>query len=181
MPSASRSGIGWRIAYYRSVARLTQQQLADAANIHVGTLRKIERGARGASDSIREAIAAALSIDHSLLLADRAQASSRIRAALPALSTAIADYDVPDDGPVRALPELQQAVSEAVAWRLAAQYVQITRRLPDLLSELFRALQAAPPGQEPDLARARSRRHCAVPTRSRTSSAPMTSRPASSN
>ncbi|MEV0233640.1 helix-turn-helix transcriptional regulator [Nonomuraea sp. NPDC050786] len=90
MPSAPYGGIGRRIAYHRSIARLTQQQLADAATIHVGTLRKIERGARGAGDGIVEAIAAALGIDPSLLLADRAQASSRIRAAIPALSAAIA-------------------------------------------------------------------------------------------
>ncbi|MFI6739784.1 helix-turn-helix domain-containing protein [Nonomuraea sp. NPDC050451] len=153
MSSAPHSGIGRRIAYHRSVTRLTQQQLADAADIHVGTLRKIERGARGASDGVVESIAAALGIDPSLLLADRAQASSRIKAAIPALSAAIAAYDVPDDAPVRALPLLQGAVAEAVTWRLAAQYVQITRHAPSLLTELFRALQAAPPRHQPDVAR----------------------------
>ncbi|TMR97317.1 helix-turn-helix domain-containing protein [Nonomuraea basaltis] len=153
MPSAPRGGIGRRIAYHRSVARLTQQQLADAANIHVGTLRKIERGARGAGDGIIEAIAAALGIDPSLLLADRTQASSSIRAAIPSLSTAIAAYDLPSDGPVRTLPQLRAAVGEAVTWRLAAQYVQITRHLPDLLVELFRALQVVPTEQRPDIAR----------------------------
>ncbi|MGP3965591.1 helix-turn-helix domain-containing protein [Nonomuraea sp. 3N208] len=94
MPSSPHGGIGKRIAYHRSVAHLTQQQLADAATIHVGTLRTIERGARGASDGILESIAAALGIDPSILLADRAQASSRIRAAIPGLSAAIAAYDL---------------------------------------------------------------------------------------
>ncbi|MGP4092907.1 helix-turn-helix domain-containing protein [Nonomuraea sp. KM90] len=153
MPSAPRGRLGKRIAYHRSVARLTQKQLADAADIHLGTLTKIERGARGASDSVVESIAAALGIDPSLLLADRAQASSRIKAAIPALSAAIAAYDVPDDTPVRALPLLQGAVAEAVAWRLAAQYVRIARQVPELLGELFRALQAAPPQHQPDVAR----------------------------
>ncbi|MFD2357266.1 helix-turn-helix domain-containing protein [Nonomuraea ferruginea] len=139
MPTIPHRGIGGRVAYHRSVARLTQRQLADAASIHVGTLRKIERGARGASDNIVESLAAALGIDPSLLVADRAQASSRIAAAIPALSAAIAAYDLPDDGPVRPLPELRAAVSEAVTWRLASQYVRITRRLPELLGELFRA------------------------------------------
>ncbi|MEV4371693.1 helix-turn-helix transcriptional regulator [Nonomuraea sp. NPDC049637] len=153
MPAAPHGGIGRRIAYHRSVARLTQQQLADAAAIHVGTLRKIERGARGAGDGVLEAIAAVLGIDPSLLLADRAQASSQVRAAIHTLSAAIAAYDVPDDGPVRALPLLQEAVAQAATLRLASQYVQITRHAPDLLVELFRALQAAPPQQQPELAR----------------------------
>ena len=120
MPSAPHGGIGRRIAYHRSVARFTQRQLADAANIHVGTLRKVERGVRGASDSIVEALAAAMGINPSLLLADRTQASSRIATAIPALSAAIAAYDLPDDGPVRPLPELRAAVAEAVTWRLAS-------------------------------------------------------------
>ncbi|MEQ4721613.1 helix-turn-helix transcriptional regulator [Nonomuraea sp. B19D2] len=152
MTSAPHGGIGRRIAYHRSVARLTQQQLADAATIHVGTLRKIERGARGAGDGILESIAAALGIDPSLLLADWEQASSRIRAALPALSAAIAAYDLPDDGPVRPLPELRTAVAQATAWRLGSQYVRIVGHVPQLLAELFRAVQAAPE-RDPDVAR----------------------------
>ncbi|MFI7615438.1 helix-turn-helix domain-containing protein [Nonomuraea terrae] len=153
MPSAPHGGLGRRIAYYRSVARLTQQRLADAASIHIGTLQKIERGARGASDSIVESIAAALGVDPSLLMADRAQAGSRIHAAIPAMSAAIAAYDVPDDGPVRPVPQLRDAVTEAVTWRVGAQYVQIVRRMPDLLSELFRALQIAPSEQHAEIAR----------------------------
>ncbi|WP_326644560.1 helix-turn-helix domain-containing protein [Nonomuraea fuscirosea] len=151
MPTA-HGGIGRRIAYHRSVARLTQQQLADAATIHVGTLRKIERGARGAGDGIVEAIAAALDIDPSMLLADREHASSRVRAALPGLSAAIAAYDLPDDGPVRPMPELRQAVAQATTWRLGSQYVRIAGHVPALLSELFRALHATP-ATDPDVAR----------------------------
>ncbi|MER7500421.1 helix-turn-helix transcriptional regulator [Nonomuraea pusilla] len=152
MSAAPRHGIGRRIAYHRSVARLTQQQLADAAAIHVGTLRKIERGVRGVSDSVLEAIAAALGIDPSLLQADREQASTRIQHALPAISAAIAAYDLPEDGPIRPLTQLRAAVDEAVRWRLAAQYVQIASRLPELLAELFRAFHIAPAEQRPHLA-----------------------------
>ncbi|MFG1703336.1 helix-turn-helix domain-containing protein [Nonomuraea sp. M3C6] len=151
MPSAPYGGIGRRIAYHRSVARLTQQQLADAAMIHIGTLRKIEQGKRGAGDGILEAIAAALGIDPSMLLDDRVQASSRIRSAIPDLSAAIAAYDLPHDGPVRPLPELRAAVAEAVAWRLASQYVRIVGRVPGLLGELFRAMHTAPE-RDPDVA-----------------------------
>jgi transcriptional regulator with XRE-family HTH domain len=153
MAVASSSGLGRRVAYHRSVARVTQQQLAAAANIHVGTLRKIERGARGAGDNIVEAIAAALGVDPSILLADRAHASSRVQQALPALSAAIAAFDLPGDGPVRPLRELQADVTKAAGWRLGAHYVRISQCLPGLLSELFRAFHIATPRQEPNIAK----------------------------
>jgi len=145
MQPTSGSPVGRRIAYYRSVARpkMTQQQLADAACVALGTIRKIERGERGVTDETLDAIAAALGMDPSRLVADREHVSSRVRDALPALSAAIAAYDVPEDGPVRALPELQAGVAQATAWRLSAQYLQIARAIPDLLAELARALQGA--------------------------------------
>ncbi|WP_442790443.1 helix-turn-helix domain-containing protein [Nonomuraea sp. NBC_01738] len=132
---------------------MTQEQLALAANIHIGTLRKIERGARGVGDGVLEAISAALGVDPSVLLAGRSQADSRIKHALPALSAVIAAYDIPDDGPTRPLPELASAVAEAAAWRVAAQYVRIIATMPGLLAELFRAHQLAAPQQQPNIAR----------------------------
>ncbi|MEV6513525.1 helix-turn-helix transcriptional regulator [Streptomyces sp. NPDC051642] len=58
-------GVGGRIAYYRSVVRpkMTQRQLADAACVALGTIRKIERGERGVTDATLEAIAQALGVD----------------------------------------------------------------------------------------------------------------------
>lgn len=153
MSAGPRSGVGRRIAYYRRIARLSQRELAAAAHIHIGTLRKIEQGSRGVGDNVLEAIAAALRIDPSRLLADREQASSRLRASMPALSAAIAAYDLPDDGPVRPVPELRTAVEAMVNWRLAAQYVQIVRHAPDLLAELLRGLHTAPPSHKAELAR----------------------------
>nr|SBO91967.1 Putative transcriptional regulator [Nonomuraea gerenzanensis] len=40
-----------------------------------------------------------------------------------------------------------------MTWRLAAQYVRITQQLPELLGELFRALQTAQGQHRPDVAR----------------------------
>ncbi|MEU1442862.1 helix-turn-helix domain-containing protein [Streptomyces mirabilis] len=139
-------GVGKRIAYYRSVMRpkMTQQQLADAACVALGTIRKIERGERGVSDATLEALAAALGIDPSRLRVDRDPVHTRVHEAMPALSAAIATYDVPDDGPTRPLDELRTAVAEAARWRLAAQYTRIVRELPDLLAELARAYHEAP-------------------------------------
>lgn len=153
MPGQPDAGVGKRIAYYRSIhrPRLTQQRLADAACVSLGTIRKIERGERGVSTDTIEAIAAALRVDPSRLLADRQQASTRVHDAMPALSASIAAYDVPDDGPVRPISQLRTAVAEAAEWRLAAQYVQIAHRIPDLLAELSRAHQNAVDGR-PELA-----------------------------
>lgn len=137
-----------RVAYQRRIARMTQQELADAAGVHVGTLRKIERGARGASDDVVEALAAALGVDPSLLLGNRDRADARVHAAMPTLSAVIAAYEVPDDGPVRPLAELRASADEAVTWRLAAQYVRIARQLPPLIGELLRGFHQARPEEK---------------------------------
>ncbi|MEV0482964.1 helix-turn-helix transcriptional regulator [Streptomyces sp. NPDC050508] len=147
-------GVGKRIAYYRSVVRpkMTQQQLADAACIALGTIRKIERGERGVTDATLEAIAHALGVDPTRLRADRGSAFRAVHDALPALSAAIADYDVPDDGPTRSLLGLRMAVNEALTWRLSAQYTRIVRTLPDLLTELARAYHQASAHERSELA-----------------------------
>ncbi len=154
MPAHTDGGVGRRIAYYRSVMRpkLTQQQLAEAACVALGTIRKIERGERGATDATLEAIADALGIDPSRLRTDRGAASTRVHDALPALSAAIATYDVPEDGPVRPLHNLRTAVADAARWRVAAQYTRIVRALPDLLTELARAYHGAPDEDRAELA-----------------------------
>ncbi|AEM80175.1 helix-turn-helix domain-containing protein [Streptomyces violaceusniger] len=144
--------LGKRVAYQRRIARLTQQELADAAGVHVGTLRKIERAARGAGDNVVEALAAALGVDPSVLLGSRDRTDARVHAAMPSLSAVIAAYDVPDDGPVRQLSELSTAVDEAVTWRLASQYVRIARHLPSLVSELTRAFHLASAEAKPETA-----------------------------
>ncbi|MEV6997520.1 helix-turn-helix transcriptional regulator [Streptomyces sp. NPDC093982] len=145
MPDLARDGLGRRIAYYRSVVRprMTQQRLADVACVSLGAIRKIERGERGVTDATLEAIAGALGVDPGRLRADRGRAQSAVQVALPALSAVIATYDVPDDGPVRPIPELRTAVSKAEGWRLAAQYTRIGRDVPGLLAELARAYHRA--------------------------------------
>ncbi|SHI25277.1 helix-turn-helix domain-containing protein [Streptomyces sp. 3214.6] len=154
MPARTPGGVGGRIAYYRSVMRpkLTQQQLADAACVSLGAIRKIEQGERGVSDSTLEAIASALGVDPSRLHSDRNAAYTPVHDALPALSAALATYDCPDDGPVRPVHELRTAAEEAAQWRLAAQYTRIVRRLPDLLTELTRAYHQSPAHERAELA-----------------------------
>ncbi|MEU9606138.1 helix-turn-helix transcriptional regulator [Streptomyces sp. NPDC048057] len=132
---------------------MTQQQLADRAGVHVGTLRKIERGARGAGDAVLTAIADALGIDVSVLLGAHDRSAGRVRAALPGLSAVIATYDMPDDGPVRPLSELRSAVEAAERKRLNAQYVSIAESAASLLGELFRAFDQSADEGRPAVAR----------------------------
>ncbi|MFI0812000.1 helix-turn-helix domain-containing protein [Streptomyces echinatus] len=155
MPAITDGGVGRRIAYYRSVVRpkMTQQDLADAACVALGTIRKIERGERGVTDDTLQAIADALGVDPGRLRHDRGPAHTQARDALPALSASIAAYDCPDDGPVRPIADLRSAVDTAVRWRLGTQYTRIVRDLPDLLAELTRALHTAPAAEHAELAR----------------------------
>ncbi|SEF49641.1 Helix-turn-helix [Actinacidiphila yanglinensis] len=139
--------MGERVATARRARGLTQQGLAAAAELSYATIRAVERGARLPSDDSLAAIAAALAIDPSRLLASGARVTGRVHAAVPA----IAAYDVPDDGPVRPLDQLRAAVAEAEGWRLAAQYVRIAETMPPLLEELARAHTAAD-GQDPAVA-----------------------------
>ena len=160
MPTDPMREVGQRIAATRHARRMTQNELGSAAFVSLSMLRKIEQGTRFPSDDTLDAITAALKVDPSRLLTGHQRTDSRVHDALPALSGAIAAPDDPDDGPVRPLHELQRDVDEAVEWRLAAQYVQISRNIPALLAELSRAIHTAPPA---DHARVHVLEHLAVP------------------
>lgn len=153
MPSIVYRGVGPRIAYERRIAGLTQADLARAAGTALGTIRKIERGERGVSDAVLDAISDALDIDPARLLPDKERPDDRVHRAMPGLSSVLATYDVPQDGPCRSVPALTEAVAAVVAWRLGAQYVRVARAVPDLLAELCCALQGAAPTDQPAVAR----------------------------
>lgn len=142
MSAATMRAVGERIAAVRHARRMTQVDLSRAAFVSLSMLRKIEQGTRFPSDDTLDAIAAALGTDPNRLLTGQNRPDSRVRDALPALSAAIAAYDIPEDGPVRPRAELKTAVAEATAWRLSAQYIPIARRIPALLTELARALHS---------------------------------------
>ncbi|MGW0736971.1 helix-turn-helix domain-containing protein [Streptomyces sp. NPDC002851] len=152
MPADAPHEVGQRIAAIRRARRMTQDDLARAGFISLSMLRKIEQGSRFPSDDTLDAIAAALGVDPSRLLTGHARVDTRVHDALPAISAAIAAYDVPDEGPTRPLVELRSNVATATNWRLAAQYVQITRQLPALLVELARAFHASRGAERAELA-----------------------------
>jgi len=63
-----------------------------------------------------------------------------VRTGLPVLRRVLDAHDLPDDGPVRPIGELQDSVARVVSMRLESNYGQLTTVLPVLLPELHRAL-----------------------------------------
>lgn len=69
-------------------------------------------------------------------------ADDTVQSAIPRLRRVLASIDLPDDGPTRTLPQLRTDVAAMIQWRLEANYSQLAQRLPDLISELARAVDS---------------------------------------
>jgi transcriptional regulator with XRE-family HTH domain len=122
---------------------MTQADLARAAYVSLPTVKAIERGARSPSDDTLDSLAAALGVDPGNIVTGSTRTDSRVHAALPAVSAAIAAHDSPPDAASRPLPDLAAAVDRLVQWRLAAQYARIAEHVPGLLAEALAALHHA--------------------------------------
>jgi len=133
--------LGRRIATLRRARDLSQIELADAALISPSMLRKIEQGVRTPSDDVLHAIATALRTTADHLLEGPGHTDSRVHQAIPAIRAAIATYDLPDDGPVRPLPQLAAAVQATVNQRLNSDYVRLADTVAPLIVELQRVVQ----------------------------------------
>lgn len=153
MPALPHSGVGHRIAATRRAHRMTQADLARAAYVSLAMIKAIERGARQPSDDTLESIAEALGVDPSRLATGSGRSSSRVHHAMPAISAAIAAYDLPADPPERPLPQLADDVTALVEWRLGAQYTRIAARAPRLLGETLAALHYTSGRDRPRAAR----------------------------
>ncbi|NDZ78386.1 helix-turn-helix transcriptional regulator [Streptomyces sp. SID10853] len=150
MPSGTPLQVGRRIAATRHSRRMTQADLARAAFISLATVKAIERGARAPSDTTLDSIAAALTVDPTHLVTGYTGTERRVHAVLPELSAVLAAYDVPLDPPSRSAEELRAAVTEAVSWRLAAQYARVAQHIAPLLQDSLYHLHSSP---APDAAR----------------------------
>ncbi|MFF5439537.1 helix-turn-helix domain-containing protein [Streptomyces achromogenes] len=140
MPTPTALEAGRRIATIRRTRRMTQADLARAAFVSLATIKAIERGARSPSDDTLDSIAAALAVDPSRIITGSTRTDGRVHASIPALSAAIAAYDVPADIPPPTLPQLATAVAQLTEWRLAAQYARIAEHAPRLLTRSLTAL-----------------------------------------
>lgn len=143
MPNPSPREVGRRIATIRRARRMTQEQLARAAFVSLPTVKAIERGARSPSDDTLDSLAAALSVDPSHIVTGSTRTDSRVHAALPAVSAAIAAYDIPVNARPRPPAELDADVTALMQWRLGAQYARIAERAPTLLVVALAALHQA--------------------------------------
>ncbi|MER6198038.1 helix-turn-helix transcriptional regulator [Streptomyces sp. NPDC001586] len=143
---------GQRIAARRQSRRMTQRELAIAAHLSVSMIRHIEQGNRAPSPSSLDSIAAALGVDPSRLDPAYAGTSHRVHATLPAISAAIAGYDIRLDPPTRPREELREDVSKAVTQRLAAQYGLIAGMAPSLLRDTLALLHHSAGEQRADAA-----------------------------
>ncbi|MEW2420425.1 helix-turn-helix transcriptional regulator [Streptomyces nigra] len=153
MPAPSTRDVGRSIATIRHARRLTQADLAAAAFLSLSMIKAIERGARTPSDDALDSIAAALAVDPSHIVSGRTRTDSRVHAAIPSISAAIAAYDIPTDPPTTPLHQLHAAVDEAVNWRLGAQYAQIATHIAALLEQTLSTLHHASGAQRPQAAR----------------------------
>ncbi|MBL1108507.1 helix-turn-helix transcriptional regulator [Streptomyces sp. 5-8] len=140
MPAPTAREVGQRIATIRRARRMTQADLARAAFVSLPMIKAIERGARSPSDDTLDSISAALTVDPSRIIAGSTRTESRVHASIPAISAAIAAYDIPADAPARPLHELSAAVTQLTTWRLGAQYAQIAEHTPQLLTHVLAAL-----------------------------------------
>jgi transcriptional regulator with XRE-family HTH domain len=119
---------------------MTQADLARTAYVSLVMIKAIERGARRPSDDTLESIAAALDVDPGRLATGSSHSDSRVHQAMPAISAAIAAYDLPAEPPAQPLPHLAEEVAQLVGWRLGAQYTRIAAHAPRLLTETLAAL-----------------------------------------
>ncbi|MFE1574578.1 helix-turn-helix domain-containing protein [Streptomyces fradiae] len=148
MSSDPRREVGRRIAAARRARRMTQPELAAAAHLSLSMLRKVEQGSRAPGDHTLDAIAGALRLDPSRLIDDPARTGGRVRATLPALSAAIATYDIAVDAPWRPPAVLEETAAHAEAYRLGAQYTRLATVVPRLMTESIAAVHGAPEGPE---------------------------------
>ncbi|MEN3609295.1 helix-turn-helix transcriptional regulator [Plantactinospora sp. ZYX-F-223] len=136
-----RDYIGLRIARWRDIARLTQQELADTVGISREHLSRVENGHKPVTDRrLLYAFATALGVSVTDLTGQPAQPQTRddlvIYSAVPALRGAL-DDDPEDTSPIT--PKVLAAeVDRAMAARMACDYQTLAALLPPLVMDARR-------------------------------------------
>ncbi|MGI5171711.1 helix-turn-helix domain-containing protein [Spirillospora sp. CA-253888] len=140
-------GTGTNIAVLRKAAGLTQDQLAQRANISKSLLSKVEIGDRSASHALVAAVARALHVPIERVHGQPFDAveASATHAPIDQLRAVLRTYDLPPDEharprPLRALGAELQAAADL---RRRGHYTRLGQHLPGLLRELTAAALAA--------------------------------------
>jgi transcriptional regulator with XRE-family HTH domain len=145
--------IGRRARAARKLAGLTQQQLAQRANVSVSLVRQVEQGRVPASPAFVAATARALAVPATALMAQPYDIGTaddhRMHAVIPALRRELASYRLPPEQGVvpRSLDELARAVHHASQLRQSATIDALGAELPGLLTEL-RGISSVATGAE---------------------------------
>lgn len=152
------------LASRRVMRGYTQEALAEYLGVERSTVARWERGMFTPQPWVRPQLAAALAVTTDQLdalltsraagahpsggsehAADSAGRSDSprfdiVQTQLSVLRRVLDAHDLPDDGPVRSLEQLEQLVGAVVGMRLNSEYTRLVCVLPALLAELNRAL-----------------------------------------
>lgn len=149
MDETRASSVGDRVADARKERGLSQQQLADRANVSVSLLRKVEQGSRDATPALVAAVGKARSIDVTTLTGQPydqgGRNEDRIHRHMPALRRALTYWDLPPQltEPPRGWPALLADGERVAKMRRAGQHSPLAEVLPELLMEVTAAAHAA--------------------------------------
>ena len=136
-------GLADNIKRFRRTAGLTQEGLAEGADLSLSTVRKVEQGGHVSMDTLA-ALAAALGVSTSALFASEApkpvvgpqdEANRRYlaelrRALMPPIGLAA---PLPEPGEAEEPSSIRQRVQDGHALYQADRYTSVARKLPDLL------------------------------------------------
>lgn len=141
--------IGLRVARWRDLAGMTQQQLADKAGITREYVSMIENGRRAVSKrDLLLKLARAIGVDINDLTAAPYPPTERtalaLRTVAPKIRLALDGEE--DPGPPRPIGELVAEVKAAMAARMACDYPRMCGLLPGLLAQVIGRVEAGPDG-----------------------------------
>lgn len=150
---AIETGMGDRVAELRSRRGMTQELLAERANVHVDTIRKLEQGRRqSARLSTINALAVALDTEPSYLIGqlqtfetpavdpDGLPSVLALRQAVSPLSDILGAEPDPEEAP--SIPQLRAALRSTEAIRREGRMNEIGLLLPHLIRDARAAVHA---------------------------------------
>lgn len=135
--------IGFRVARWRAINGMSQQQLGDAVGHSQAYISQIENGHKAVTKrTLLYNLASALGVNIADLTGQPGQPQTRdqmtIYATVPAVRTAL---DEDPTGAPRPLAQLKAMTSDAMAARMACDYARLRTLLPALLTDLRAILE----------------------------------------
>lgn len=163
----SHSRLAERIGYTRQYMSLAERvgrnlpshNLVEALDTELhanGALLELWKLARAEQGAVRRARRVGKPASPNETATERSMFASRagvVHDNIPDLRRVLDAHDLPDDGPVRSADELSSVVAAVMAKRLRSNYGDLAHELPELLSELHRAMLNCRHSERPAYAR----------------------------